>query len=64
MFKTQTCIQCFIPYEYYQKGTVVPDCPVCGARGGYDKPLTSEEYYLSMGVKTRTAPLDKFSIEK
>lgn len=37
MMKWQTCTQCSHSYEYYQRWNIVPDCPRCGALGGYDR---------------------------
>lgn len=51
-FQTQTCTQCWWSYEYYQSRNIVPDCPHCGALGGFAQPLTSAEYYRAMGVET------------
>lgn len=47
---TQTCAQCRHSYEFYMVRKILKDCPRCGARGGFEKPMTREEYYRSMGV--------------
>lgn len=30
MLTSRTCTNCGRGYEYYQVGTIVPPCPVCG----------------------------------
>jgi hypothetical protein len=37
--KTRSCVQCHCVYEYYERWHIVPDCPRCGASGGYAPPI-------------------------
>ena len=51
-FQKIVCWNCHTPNEFYQHLAIVPPCPHCGCGANGSRPLTSEEYYRSMGVPT------------
>lgn len=46
----RVCVQCNRGYSFYQHRNIVKDCPYCGAKGGYLKPMTAEEANNAMGI--------------